>query len=71
MILERLNLIKEANSVVEAEILDVYNQDPSIPENRGWGNSTFSALRATKGQIYRDACMLLIPYLEGEYEFPY
>ncbi len=63
------NLIEAATPTVEAEILDVYNEDPDVPENRGWGNSTYYALQATKGQIYRDACMLLIPYLEGEYEF--
>ncbi len=64
------NLIETAAPVLETEILEAYPDDPDIPENRGWGNSTFSALEGIKGQIYRDVSMLVIPYLEEEYQFP-
>jgi hypothetical protein len=63
-------LIKTATPVLETEILDNYNYDPASVEERGWGNSTYYALLGIKGQIYRDACMLLIPYLEEDYQFP-
>lgn len=64
------NMIKTATPVMETEFLEAYPSDPDIPENRGWGNSTYSSLERIKGQIYRDGCMILIPYLKGEYEFP-
>lgn len=64
------NLIETASPVLETELLNAYEDNPTIPESRGWGNSTFSSLQGIAGQIYRDACMLIIPYLDGDYSFP-
>lgn len=63
-------MIETATPVLETEILENYNYDPASIGKRGWGNSTYAALQGIKGQIYRDACMLLIPYLEEDYQFP-
>lgn len=35
-----------------------------------WGNGTAAAIELRKGKVYRNACMKLKPYLEGEYEYP-
>lgn len=35
-----------------------------------WGNGTAAAIELRKGKVYRNACMILKPYLEGEYEYP-
>ncbi len=64
------NLIETATPVLEIEMLDNYNLEPDSPEKHSWGNSTYSYLQGIKGQIYRDASMLIIPYLDDEYEFP-
>ncbi len=64
------SLIKTANPVLETELSDSYNYSPDDAENRSFGNSTSSALHGINGQIYRDASMLLIPYLKDEYRFP-
>lgn len=65
-----LNLIKTATPVLETEISDSYKYSPDNAENRSPGNSTSSTLHGINGQIYRDASMLLIPYLKDEYQFP-
>ena len=64
-------LIAAATPVLEMEMSDNYNLAPGSSEKHSWGNSTNSYLQGIKGQIYRDAGMLIIPYLNGEYEFPY
>ena len=64
------NLIAAATPVLEMEMLDSYKLTPDSPEKHSWGNSTYSYLQSIKGQIYRDASMLIIPYLSEEYEFP-
>lgn len=63
-------LIKATRLVLETEFLDAYKDNPAVPENRSTGNSTASSLQGINGQIYRDACILLIPYIKDEYEFP-
>lgn len=35
-----------------------------------WGNGTAAAIELRKGNVYRNACMTLKPYLESEYEYP-
>lgn len=45
----------------------------SLPESRekhSYGTGTADSLKMYKGLIYRDACMLFIPYLVDEYQFP-
>lgn len=64
------SLIETATPVIEMEMLDNYSLPPDSPEKHSWGNSTYYYLEGRKGQIYRDACMLLIPFLVDEYEFP-
>lgn len=63
-------LIKAARPILKTEFLDAYKDDPGVPMNRSTGNSTASILQGIDGQIYRDASMLLIPYIKDEYEFP-
>ncbi len=64
------NLIAAATPVLEMEMLSNYNLTPDSPEKHSWGNSTYFYLQCIKGQIYRNASMLIIPYLCEEYEFP-
>jgi hypothetical protein len=51
------------------EILDNYNMEDS-PEKQSIGNGTTDLLKLYQGMIYRNACMLFIPYLKDEYKFP-
>lgn len=51
-----------------AEMLDNYDM-PESPEKHSYGNGTNEKLNMYKGMIYRNACMLFIPYLEDEYIF--
>lgn len=63
------NLIKTATPVLETELSDSYKY-PDNTENRSPGNSTYSTQHGINGQIYRDASMLLIPFLKDEYQYP-
>ena len=40
-----------------------------MEKNRKWGYVFDEKLNMYKGMIYRNACMLFIPYLEDEYIF--
>lgn len=51
------------------EMLDNYTM-PESPEKHSYGNGTNSKLEMYKGMIYRNACMMFIPYLANEYQFP-
>ena len=70
------NFTKEVTSSYEilqplllAEMLDNYTY-PESPEKYSYGNGTQSMLNMYQGMIYRNACMLFIPYLQDEYDFP-
>lgn len=52
-----------------AEMLDNY-AEPESPEKYSYGNGTQPMLDMYQGMIYRNACMLFIPYLQDEYSFP-
>lgn len=52
-----------------AEMLDNY-AEPEAPEKYSYGNGTQPMLDMYQGMIYRNACMLFIPYLQDEYSFP-
>lgn len=52
-----------------AEMLDNYTY-PEGPEKYSYGNGTKAMLDMYQGMIYRNACMMFIPYLQDEYTFP-
>ncbi len=52
-----------------AEMLDNY-AEPESPEKYSYGNGTQPMLDMYQGMIYRNACMLFIPFLQDEYSFP-
>jgi hypothetical protein len=52
-----------------AEMLENYNY-PESPEKHSYGNGTQPMLDMYQGMIYRNACMLFIPCLKDEYNFP-
>lgn len=70
------NFIKEINNCYEnieplllLEMLNNYSI-PESPEKYSYGTGTADGLKMYKGMIYRNACMLFIPYLVDEYQFP-
>lgn len=64
-------LIELSTPVLFLEMLDNYNFEADMPGRLTGGNSTYSCLESLKGQIYRNACMLIARlFNEDEYEFP-
>jgi len=63
------NSMADIEPMLLAEMLDNYNM-PESPEKHSWGNGTSTALKMYNGMLYRNGCMLFIPYLEDEYLFP-
>ena len=57
------NYIESALSVMETEMIDGYNLDPSV--NRIEGNGVYSSLDRICGTMYRDISMKLINLSEG------
>ncbi len=65
---------EELQPLIENAMLDTFEVPSDSPEKAtwGWGNGTVARLAMHEGMYYRNACMLLIPFLnnlEGEYEF--
>lgn len=63
------NSFENIKPLLLAEMLDNYLLQES-PEKHSYGIGTADKLKMYEGMIYRNACMLFIPYLVDEYKFP-
>lgn len=65
---------EELQPLIKNTMLDTFEVPSDSPEKAtwGWGNGTAARLAMHEGMYYRNACMLLIPFLnniDGGYEF--